>query len=97
MTLRTLLEKTSDADLLREIIAFTAERLMALQASRDVERVRSALGADPARIEQSVEPVGQPKPTSKPKPQIQSSDSLGTYSSAPVSSGAPARSLRPVM
>ncbi len=31
MTLRTLLEKTSDADLLREMIAFTAARLMALE------------------------------------------------------------------
>ena len=31
MTLRTLLEKTSDADLLREMIVFTAEQLMALE------------------------------------------------------------------
>ncbi len=31
MTLRTLLEKSSDADLLREMIGFTAERLMALE------------------------------------------------------------------
>ena len=30
MTLRALLEKSSDADLLREMIGFTAERLMAL-------------------------------------------------------------------
>ena len=30
MTLRALLEKNSDADLLREMIGFTAERLMAL-------------------------------------------------------------------
>jgi hypothetical protein len=28
MTLRTLLEKSSDADLLREMIGFTAQRLM---------------------------------------------------------------------
>ncbi len=31
MTLRTLLEKSSDADLLREMIAFTAQRLMELE------------------------------------------------------------------
>ena len=31
MTLRTLLEKSSDLDLLREMIGFTAERLMALE------------------------------------------------------------------
>ena len=31
MTLRALLEKISDADLLREMIGFTAERLMAVE------------------------------------------------------------------
>ena len=31
MTLRTLLEKSSDADLLREMIGFTAAPLMALE------------------------------------------------------------------
>jgi hypothetical protein len=31
MTLRTLLEKNSDADLLREMIGFTAQRLMELE------------------------------------------------------------------
>jgi putative transposase len=30
ISLRTLLEKSSDADLLREMIGFTAQRLMAL-------------------------------------------------------------------
>jgi len=32
MTLRTLLEKSSDADLLREMIGFTAQHLMELEA-----------------------------------------------------------------
>ncbi len=31
MALRTLLEKSSDADLLREMIGFTAQRLMELE------------------------------------------------------------------
>ncbi len=31
MTLRALLEKSSDSDLLREMIGFTVERLMALE------------------------------------------------------------------
>ncbi len=31
MNLRTLLEKSSDADLLREMISFTAQRLMELE------------------------------------------------------------------
>jgi len=40
MTLRTLLEKSSDTDLLREMISFTAQRLMALE-------VESLTGAAP--------------------------------------------------
>src|ERR1700677_3997473 len=40
MTLRTLLEKSSDTDLLREMICFTAQRLMALE-------VESLTGAAP--------------------------------------------------
>ena len=40
MTLRTLLEKSSDTDLLREMIGFTAQRLMALE-------VESLTGAAP--------------------------------------------------
>ena len=48
MTLRRLLEKTSDADLLREMIGFTAERLMALE----VEGLTGAAPGErtPARI-----------------------------------------------
>ena len=34
MTLRALLEKSTDADLLREMIGFTVERLMALARCR---------------------------------------------------------------
>src|SRR4029078_1292938 len=50
MTLRTLLEKSSDTDLLREIIGFTAQRLMELE----VEGLTGAAhGArDPDRINQ---------------------------------------------
>ena len=33
MTLRSLLEKSSDADLLREMVGFTAQRLMTLEAA----------------------------------------------------------------
>ena len=45
MTLRALLEKSSDADLLREMIGFTAERLMALEVEGlDRRRSRRALG-----------------------------------------------------
>ena len=42
MTLRALLEKSSDADLLREMIGFTAERLMAVEVE-----CQSALKFDP--------------------------------------------------
>ena len=45
MTLRALLEKSSDADLLREMIGFTAERLMALE----VEGLTGAPGTASAR------------------------------------------------
>ena len=48
MTLRALLEKSSDADLLREMIGFTAQRLMELEieglpALRMASAVRSGL------------------------------------------------------
>ena len=50
MTLRTLLEKSSDADLLREMIGFTAQRLMALE----VENLTGAAPGErsPDRINQ---------------------------------------------
>jgi transposase-like protein len=50
MTLRTLLEKSSDADLLREMIGFTAQRLMALE----VEHLTGAAPGErsPERINQ---------------------------------------------
>ena len=45
MTLRAFLEKSSDADLLREMIGFTAERLMALEVEGLTGgRARRALG-----------------------------------------------------
>ena len=50
MTLRTLLEKSSDADLLREMIDFTAQRLMALE-------VEGLTGAAPG--ERSPERINQ--------------------------------------
>lgn len=50
MTLRTLVEKSSDADLLREMIGFTAQRLMAL----DVENLTGA-----ASGERSVDRINQ--------------------------------------
>ena len=45
MTLRTLLEKSSDTDLLREMIGFTAQRLMALE----VESLTGAGAKDRAK------------------------------------------------
>jgi putative transposase len=50
MTLRTLLEKSSDTDLLREMIGFTAQRLMALE-------VETLTGAAPG--ERSPERINQ--------------------------------------
>ena len=60
MTLRALLEKSSDADLLREMIGFTAERLMALEvegltgaghgsARRIVSPIATATATGPGR------------------------------------------------
>jgi transposase len=50
MTVRSLLEKSSDADLLRETIGFTAQRLMALE-------VEGLTGAEPG--ERSPERINQ--------------------------------------
>ena len=49
MTLRALLEKSSDADLLREMIGFTVERLMALGQ-------RSPPGSCPGSLRSAPEP-----------------------------------------
>ena len=46
MTLRALLEKSSDADLLREMIGFTAERLMALEVEGLTGAAHGARSAD---------------------------------------------------
>ena len=53
MTLRALLEKSSDADLLREMIGFTAERLMALE----VEGLTGAGHGERSADRITVEPV----------------------------------------
>jgi len=44
MNLRTLLEKSSDADLLREMIGFTAQRLMELEVEGLTGAARASLG-----------------------------------------------------
>ncbi len=50
MTFRDLLEKSSDSDLLREMLTFGAERLMALEVE---QRTGAAHGArSPDRINQ---------------------------------------------
>ena len=48
MTLRALLEKSSDADLLREMIGFTAERLMALEKEFGALSLPPTLDSRPA-------------------------------------------------
>ena len=42
MSLRTLLEKSSDAELLREMVGFAAQRLMELEVEPDRRRARRA-------------------------------------------------------
>ena len=46
MTLRTLLEKSSDADLLREMIGFTARRLMDLEVAGKTGAAYGEKGTD---------------------------------------------------
>ena len=53
MTLRALLEKSSDADLLREMIGFTAERLMALEVEGLTGAGHGERSARQARIRRS--------------------------------------------
>jgi hypothetical protein len=62
MNLRTLVEKTSDADLLREMIGFAAQRLMELEVEgRPVCRpfdCQSANGAISVRDHSSTDELG---------------------------------------
>ncbi len=59
MTLRALLEKSSDSDLLREMIGFTVERLMALEveARRTASGRRSASTSATATVTASGRPA----------------------------------------
>jgi putative transposase len=49
MNLRTLLEKSSDADLLREMIGFTAQRLMELEVGGLTGAAHGERNPDPSQ------------------------------------------------
>ncbi len=81
MTLRTLLEKSSDADLLREMIGFTAQRLMALEmegltgaghGERSPERINQRIacpGPDPGATATGCgRPAPPPRTTTRASP-----------------------------
>ena len=61
MTLRALLEKSSDADLLREMIGFTAERLMALEVEGLTGAAHGERSADRITHRNGIVMYGRPR------------------------------------